>query len=330
MQCRIAPREFSNVLSAWGQSRGKIGIDNSDNKFAIDLPADIEWWVHDSVGCTMSETLPISRNVGFIGLGSMGTGMAQNLIRAGFDLTVYDIRKETTTILREGGAHVADSPSGLAKQCEIIHVNVRTESQVTEVLFGGANGGVVGNAEPGTIVLIHSTIPPDSCREMAEVAARSSIRVIDAPVVGGGPRAATEGTLTIILGGDSAAIHECEDILAALGSRVFVVGAAGMAQVAKTVNNIMAVLNGVVVAEALAFASAAGLDEAVALDIVNAGSGASFLTANRSVIREMAQNSDMVAISSKDLAIALSHAATCGVKLPMTALGTQYTDAFLR
>jgi 3-hydroxyisobutyrate dehydrogenase-like beta-hydroxyacid dehydrogenase len=271
-----------------------------------------------------------SRKLGYIGLGAMGMGMAQNLLRAGCDLTVFDVRPEVLVPLVEGGAQAATSPAGVGAACDVVHVNVRTDEQVEEVLFGddGA-GGVVGGARPGTIVLIHSTVPPGLARSAAERAAKRSVRVLDAPVVGGGQQAAVDGTLTTILGGDQTAIDECADLMEIVGSRTFVVGEAGMAQVAKMVNNVVAVVNGVILAEALELARSAGLDERLALDIINAGSGASFLSQNRDAIRAMRATSDMKAISAKDLAIALAHAKECEVTMPVTALATQYTDLFL-
>jgi 3-hydroxyisobutyrate dehydrogenase-like beta-hydroxyacid dehydrogenase len=271
-----------------------------------------------------------SRKLGYIGLGAMGMGMAQNLLRAGHDLTVYDVRAEVTAVLIDEGAHAAATPTELGAACDVVHVNVRTEEQVEEVLFGtGGDGGVVGSARPGTIVLIHSTIPPGAARDATERAAKRSVRVLDAPVVGGGQQSAIDGTLTMILGGDRAAIDECADLMQIVGSKTFIVGKSGMAQVAKMVNNVLAVVNGVIIAEALQLARAAGLDEKLALDIVNSGSGTSYLSQNRDAIRAMLATSDMKAISAKDLAIALAYAKDCGVPMPVAALSTQYTDAFL-
>jgi 3-hydroxyisobutyrate dehydrogenase-like beta-hydroxyacid dehydrogenase len=270
------------------------------------------------------------RKLGYIGLGAMGLGMAQNLLRAGRDLTVYDVRADAMTPLVEGGAHAAASVAEVGAVSDVVHVNVRTDEQVEDVLFGAdGEGGVVGSARQGTIVLIHSTIPPGAARSAAERAAKQSVRVLDAPVVGGGQQSAIDGTLTMILGGDRDAIDECADLLDIVGARTFIVGEVGMAQVAKMVNNVLAVVNGVIIVEALELARAAGLDEKLALDIVNAGSGASFLSQNRDVIRAMLATSDMKAISAKDLAIALAQAKEVGVRMPVTALATQYTDAFL-
>jgi 3-hydroxyisobutyrate dehydrogenase-like beta-hydroxyacid dehydrogenase len=271
-----------------------------------------------------------SRKLGYIGLGAMGMGMAQNLLRAGHDLTVYDVRADVTAVLVDEGAHTAATPAEVGAACDVVHVNVRSEEQVEEVLFGiGGDGGLVGSARPGTIVLIHSTIPPGAARNATERAAKRSVRVLDAPVVGGGQQSAKDGTLTMILGGDRAAIDACADLMQIVGSRTFIVGESGMAQVAKMVNNVLAVVNGVIIAEALQLARAAGLDEKLALDIVNAGSGASYLSQNRDAIRAMLATSDMKAISAKDLAIALAHAKDCGVPMPVAALSTQYSDAFL-
>jgi 3-hydroxyisobutyrate dehydrogenase-like beta-hydroxyacid dehydrogenase len=271
-----------------------------------------------------------SRKLGYIGLGAMGMGMAQNLLRAGYDVTVYDVRPELVDAAVQSGAHAASSPAEIGAVCDVVHVNVRTDDQVEEVLFGAdGEAGVVGAAHPGAIVLIHSTVPPGVASNASERAAKKSVRVLDAPVVGGGQQAAESGTLTVILGGDRAAIDECADLMSVVGSKTFIVGESGMAQVAKMVNNVLAVVNGVVIAEALDLARSAGLDDALALDIVNAGSGASYLSQNRDAIRAMRATSDMKAISAKDLSIALAHAKECGLRMPVTALATQYTDAFL-
>ena len=271
-----------------------------------------------------------SSTIGYIGLGAMGMGMAVNLIKAGFDVLAYDVRPELTADAVAAGARAASSPVDIGAHCAVVAVNVRTPGQVEEVLFGtdGA-GGVVGSARPGTIVLVHSTIPPGDARSAAQRAAQRSVRFIDAPVVGGGQQSAMDGTLTMILAGDQDAIADCGAIIDAVGSRSFVVGEPGMAQVAKIINNVLAVVNGVIIAEALSLGTAAGLDVQLALDIANAGSGASFLSQNRDAIRAMLATSDMKAISAKDLAIALEFAKECGVKMPVAALATQYTDAFL-
>jgi 3-hydroxyisobutyrate dehydrogenase-like beta-hydroxyacid dehydrogenase len=268
--------------------------------------------------------------IGYIGLGAMGMGMAGNLLKAGFEVTAYDVRADVLAQAVERGARAAGSPGEVGASCDIVAVNVRTPSQVEQVLFGDdGEGGVVGSARPGTIVLIHSTISPGAARDAAQRSAQRSVRVIDAPVVGGGQQSAIDGTLTVILAGDAAAIAQCDAVVEAVGSRTFVVGEPGTAQVAKIVNNVLAVVNGAVIAETLALASAAGLDIQLALDIVNAGSGASFLSQNRDAIRAMVATSDMKAISAKDLAIALEFAKECGVQLPLAALATQYSDAFL-
>jgi 3-hydroxyisobutyrate dehydrogenase-like beta-hydroxyacid dehydrogenase len=269
--------------------------------------------------------------IGYIGLGAMGMGMARNLLTAGFDVTAYDVRPEVTADAVAAGAHAAGSPTEVGERCDVVAVNVRTPGQVEDVLFGtGDAGGVIGSARPGTIVLVHSTIPPGDARRAAERAAQHGVRFIDAPVVGGGQQSAIDGTLTMIVAGDRTAIDECAAIMNAVGSRTFIAGEPGMAQVAKIVNNVLAVVNGVIIAEALTLASAAGLDTQLALDIVNAGSGASFLSQNRDAIRAMVATSDMKAISAKDLAIALEFARECGVQMPVAALATQYSDAFLR
>lgn len=272
---------------------------------------------------------PKQRKIGFVGLGAMGLGMANNLVRAGYDTTVYDVRPEPVAAAVQVGASAAASLAELGRTCDVVHVNVRTQEQVDEVLFGGPDGGIVGSARPGAVVLVHSTVLPDAVKAAAVRAAEHEVLLVDAPVVGGGMQAAIDGTLTMILAGEPGVVDQVKDLAEVLGSTTFSVGEVGMAQVAKIVNNVVAVANGVIIAEALALAGAAGLDEAVALDVLNAGSGASFLSAHRAALRAMVPESDMVAISGKDLAIALAHGKQVGVRMPVAALATQYTDRFL-
>jgi len=260
--------------------------------------------------------------LGVIGLGAMGRPMAENLLKAGQSVVVYDVASDTAAALQARGAAVAPSPAALAKASEIVHVIVRTEEQVEEVLFG-TDGGVAGSLPVGGIILIHSTISPEGCRRAAERAGEHRLALLDAPVTGS-VNGAVEGTLTFIVGGPAEAVERCRPAFDILGSRVITVGGPGDAQVAKFVNNMLAGVNSVAVAEGLALGRAAGLSDAAVMEVVNAGTGASFMSTMRDAVLEMARVSDLADLGYKDLQLALEQAHRRQLALPVTALATQY------
>lgn len=265
--------------------------------------------------------------VGIIGLGAMGLPMAANLLRSGFDLVVHDKRPEASAGLVAAGAAVAGSPAEVARQCGIVHVIVLTEVQLDTVLFGEPDGGVIANLSPGAVVLVHSTVSPGAVAAAAERAAQRSVHLLDAPVTGS-IKGAQDGSLTFIVGGADEPVERCEKVLAALGSRTIRVGLPGLAQIAKLINNMLAGVNSVAIAEGLALARSAGLDETAALEVVNAGTGASFMSTHRDLVLQMGRSSDLVGIGYKDLRLALDEAHGRDVHLPTTAVATQFLAAY--
>jgi 3-hydroxyisobutyrate dehydrogenase-like beta-hydroxyacid dehydrogenase len=274
----------------------------------------------------------MSLQVGFIGLGSMGFGMAENLLRHDIDLTVHDTRAGVAERLVTSGARVANSPSEVAERSEIILVNVLNDEQVSQVLFGDSEkAGIVQTATRGSLVVIHSTISPEACQRFSLALSEEGLHVIDAPLSGGGPHAASAGTLTLIVGGEEVQLRRCEIPFAAMSSRVFHVGGIGMGQVVKLVNNLLAVINGAAVTEALTLATAFGLDEERVLEVVNASTGASFVTANRTALQEMSRaagpgQATMSDMAYKDLGLALANAHRWSLRLPIAATVSQLTD----
>jgi 3-hydroxyisobutyrate dehydrogenase-like beta-hydroxyacid dehydrogenase len=136
--------------------------------------------------------------VGFIGLGRMGTPMAVNLVRAGFDLIVYDAREETMRELTAAGARAAASPQEAALDSEIVCVCVVDDGQVENVVTGPR--GILENARPETVIAIHSTISPETARRLGAAAAKKGVRVIDAPI-SGGEAGARQKSLCYMVGG---------------------------------------------------------------------------------------------------------------------------------
>ncbi|PWI19394.1 hypothetical protein DI272_38485 [Streptomyces sp. Act143] len=261
--------------------------------------------------------------IGFVGLGAMGRPMAENLLAAGYPVTVFDARPEAVEAARTSGATVACSPAELAQTANVVQIAVRTQEQVEAVLFGEPDGGISAHLKPGSVVLIHSTVSPGAVASAARRLADQDIAVLDAPVTGS-LRAAAEGTLSFIVGGDETAVARCAPVLETLGSRTTRVGEPGAAQIAKLINNMLAGVNSVAIAEGLALASAAGMTEEAVLEVVNAGTGASFMSTNRAAVLDMGQQSDLPELGYKDLLLALGEAHHRKIVLPVTALATQF------
>ncbi len=195
--------------------------------------------------------------VGFIGLGNMGRPMALNLVQGGFALVVHDIDPAKVGRLRERGARVVDSPEQVAAGTERTIVMVETTAQAESVIAG--ERGIIKSAARGHIVICMSTIDPFALRRLAEQLSARGVATLDAPVSGGTERAAS-GELSIIAGGDAATFEKCRDLFAAMGTKLFHVGALGQGLAMKLVNNMLIQVNRVAVAEALVMGVKAGLD----------------------------------------------------------------------
>ena len=270
------------------------------------------------------------RRIGFIGLGAMGEPMAANLAKAGWAPTVYDIRPEPLERLEALGATVATSASSLAEQSDVVLVALVDDAQVRSALIGAAEPGVFDSLAKGSTVVVHSTIHPATCRQLATLAAERGIGFLDAPI-SGGANGAEAGTLAIMVGGDADTLANVRDVLDAMASNVFHVGGTGMGEVAKITNNVVlaVVLQGTF--EGLRLAQWAGIDEATMLDILRASAGESWVVRNWEAIQAMADahpqgRRGLARLTYKDLAIAQSIGHDVGAPLPVTALAAQLVE----
>ena len=215
----------------------------------------------------------MSAPVGFIGLGIMGSRMAANLARAGFDLVVWNRTGETARRWAdEHGAAVAQSPAQVAERCETVITMVVDGSQVETVLLG--DEGAARGAREGLLCIDMSTIGPRAARRIGERVAERRIGFIDAPVTGSSPKA-EDGTLTIMAGGAPDAFERARPLFDAMGELVVHVGDVGQGQLVKVINNAVAAANTVLVAEALVAGGQAGADLDALVAVMGAGSGAS-------------------------------------------------------
>ncbi|HEX6945807.1 MAG TPA: NAD(P)-dependent oxidoreductase [Acidimicrobiia bacterium] len=262
--------------------------------------------------------------LGFIGLGTMGRGMVSNLISAGHTPTVWN---RTTSRCEGIDAPRATSPADLGSQCDVIFICVSDTPDVEEVTFGP--DGAVHDMAPGSIIVDHSTISPVATEELAARAAEKGVSWVDAPV-SGGSEGAERGTLAVMAGGPAEALERVRPFLDAYSNSVVHVGEApGSGQMAKTVNQVLVVINALAVSEALLLADAAGLDLQTTLSAIEGGAAGSWMLSHRGpqVIARDWRPGFTIDLQVKDLRIALETADRLGIPMPGLALTFQLYKA---
>ncbi len=260
----------------------------------------------------------MSENVGFIGLGIMGRGMARNLLKAGFDLCVWNRTAGRMEALAEAGARTATSPADLARRCKVIITCVSDTSDVVEVMLG--EHGVIHGVQQGALVIDMSTISPQATREVAARLNEQGAQMLDAPISGGSEGAAN-GTLSIMIGGEAAQVERAIPYFRAMGTTITHVGAQGAGQTVKLVNQILVVINMLAVSEALLFAQAGGLDLQKTLEAVAGGAAGSWMLSNRgaqAIVRDW-RPGFTIDLQQKDLRLVLEAADQLGVPLVGTS-----------
>jgi len=213
--------------------------------------------------------------VGFIGLGIMGGPMAQNVLKAGFELTVYNRTAARAEALVQQGAKLADSPADVARASDVVISCVTGPSDVLEVVLD-ENRGVIAAVRAGSTVVDCSTVGPSVARRCAQALAARDAGFLDAPVSGGdvGARA---GTLSIMVGGDRAHFDRALAVLQAMGKTITYCGGPGAGYTVKLCNQILGGLHVLAAAEALALANAAGIDTDPMLQAVSSGAAGSWI-----------------------------------------------------
>lgn len=210
-------------------------------------------------------------HIGFIGLGNMGAPMAHNLLKAGHQLSVFDLNAAAVENLVGAGALPVDSPTAIAQgNAELIITMLPAAAHVKSVYLG--ENGLIASSRAGVMLIDCSTIDPHSAREAAKAAAEHGNPMLDAPVSGGTGGAAA-GTLTFMVGGSDADFDRAQPILAAMGKNIVHCGAAGNGQVAKVANNMLLGISMIGVAEAMALGVALGMDAKTLAGVINTSSG---------------------------------------------------------
>lgn len=257
---------------------------------------------------------------GFIGLGWMGDPMSRNIVKAGFELTVYDIRKEAVEGLAEAGAVPASDVKSMS-ECDPVFIIVQTGDQAAAVIDELAQGMEKGIEK--TIVLM-STVTPKLVKDLATKYEPMGMRFLDAPV-SGAPIVAQLGTLSIMVGGDESGYQKALPYFEAMGESIVHLGGLGAGLTMKLVNNLVALANAYILPEALRLGLAGGLDAGEMVKVIKASSGSNWLVENwpmyitllSIVANDPAQQDNFELIAGKDLKAVTDWVEEIGVDSPI-------------
>ena len=264
-------------------------------------------------------TVQNNQSVGFVGLGLMGLPMCINLIKAGLDVVATTRQPEPLQKILEAGAKTASNPRAVAEQAAIVVIMVADTNAVEAVLTGET--GILAGVGPDSLIIDMGTTAVMATRGFAAMAAAAGGAYVDAPV-SGGTLGAEAGSLTIMAGGEDAAIERARPVLEILGSRLTHVGPVGTGQVAKAANQVIVGLNIGAVAEALMLAAHAGADPARVRQALAGGFADSRILevhGQRMIDKTFAPGGKVVT-QRKDLVQALELAAELGIEMPATRL----------
>lgn len=260
--------------------------------------------------------------IGFVGVGVMGSRMARNLAKAGHTLTVYDADAATTAeVAKDIGGDAAASPREVAAASEIVVTMLPNGHVVRDVVFG--ENGLAAGFKPGSMLLDTSSAEPWITREIADRLAEQKVGMVDAPVSGAEEGART-ATLVFMCGGSDAGLSRARPVLEAMGKHVFHVGPLGAGHTMKAINNVTTALSFLCTAEALLVGKSYGLNAKAMLDVMNVSTGYSFATQNRflnDVITRKFEDRFRLDLMLKDMGIAEQLASAHELPVPMMEQG---------
>jgi 2-hydroxy-3-oxopropionate reductase len=264
--------------------------------------------------------------VGFIGLGIMGNPMAANLVRAGFDVIGYNRTRSKIDVLVRHGGKAAATVADAVRDADVVVTMLPDSPDVEGVVLG--EDGVLAHAKKNALLIDCSTIRPDTARTIAEAGADQGIRVLDAPV-SGGEQGAIDGSLSIMVGGDADAFDAARPVFDAVGSTIVHVGPPGAGQTVKAANQLIVAGNIGLVAEALIFLEAQGVDTEAGLRVLGGGlAGSKVLQAKGEKMRDREFAPGFrIELHHKDLGIVSAAAREAGVVIPLGAVVSQLVAA---
>ena len=263
------------------------------------------------------------KKVGVIGLGSMGMGIAQSLLRSGFEVHACDVRHETVQALADKGAHAAQSPAALAAQVHALLIVVVNAQQTEAVLFG--EQGAASALAPGSVVIACATVAPEFAEALGARLAGMGLRFIDAPISGGAAKAQA-GEMSVMAAGAPEAFDACAGIFDAICAKLYRLGEQpGQGSKVKMINQLLAGVHIAAAAEAMALGLRAGCDPEALYEVISNSAGSSWMFQNRvpHILKGDYTPLSAVNIFVKDLGIVLDYAKKSVFPLPLSATAHQ-------
>ncbi len=269
----------------------------------------------------------MNERVAFLGLGIMGSRMAGNLARHGYELTVWNRTGETAQqFARDHGATVADTPAAAAEGCGLVFTMVVDGDQVRSVLLGDDGAG--GGAAEGTLFVDCSTIGPAATLAIGAELSERGLSLVDAPVTGSSPKA-QDGTLTFMVGATDAEFQAITPALEAMGALLVHAGPHGQGQMVKLINNAVAAANAAVVGQALIVADRAGVDLDALVQVMGAGAGGSTMLELKAGPMRTHDYAPLFKLEHmlKDVRLCLEEGQRLGVPFPSAAFARELLSA---
>ena len=256
--------------------------------------------------------------IGFIGLGIMGKPMSKNMLKAGYELVVYDINKAAVEEVAGAGATVANSPKEVAAQSDVIITMLPNSPHVKAVVLG--ENGVIEGVKSGAVLIDMSSIAPLASKEVAAKLLEKGVEMLDAPVSGGEPKA-VDGTISVMVGGKKEIFDKCYDIMDSMAGSVVYTGGIGAGNTTKLANQIIVALNIAAMSEALVLATKAGVEPELVYQAIRGGlAGSTVLDAKAPLVLDRKFDPGFrIELHIKDLANVLETSHEIGVPLPLTS-----------
>ncbi len=267
-------------------------------------------------------------SIGFIGLGNMGNPMAENVLKKGFPMTVFDVNPKAMENLVAAGAKAAGTARLAAAHADVVFTSLPGSPEVERLYLEA--GGLIDAARPGAVLVDLSSVLPSTPRKLEAAAKAKGVHFLEAPVSGGvtGARAAT---LAIMTGGDAAVLERVRPVLQNIGPNIYHIGAVGSANTLKAINNMMSNVNACAMMEGLVLGLKAGLDLGVMADVIKKSSGNSNALArvDRALMPRNFEPGFKVALMNKDLETFNSIARELHVPVSFSNVAQRYQQAAL-
>ncbi len=271
--------------------------------------------------------------IGFIGTGNVGLHMANNLLAAGYPVIAFDTRREPLEQLAQKGATIAASSAEVGELCQIVQVMVATDDQVMEVV-GDGECGLSSTLAPGSTMIVHSTLHPETVQAAAEVLDSRSVGLLDAPVSGtkGAEASAENRCMTFMVGGSVDLLEDCRPLLQVSGKTILHIGPQpGDGQLAKLIANLIGLVTMEAVREGIAMGRDAGLSIDLLLEVIANSTAACWSAENWHHIRSMPERhpgggEGLAELGHKDLSHACALAWKIGTPVPLAALASQLLE----